>query len=169
MMNSINSMNGAGGMVNNSCSGNTMMMMNRGMVNMNNMNGCTMNMNNMNGGMMIMNNMNGGMMTMNNMNADMMNHSGSNMMMMNSNNNGISNFTPSSSSLQQQQNPPQPLQLAMNVNVMQPMNNTISNNFGVGFGAAPSSANLSSPGRQAGGGSNALNNKKPDPFAGLGF
>ena len=56
-------------------------------------------------------------------------------------------------------------QPAMNMNVMQPMNNSISNNFGAAGGMMPAggtSANNGGPKQQ-------MANSKPDPFAGLGF
>ena len=93
-----------------------------------------------------------------------------NTMMMNSNGSGSSSFMAASSGPQQPQHPTAPPQLAMNTNVMQP--NKISNSFRTGFGVMSSSTKVSSPGRQAAGGSrgsSALNTQKPDPFAGLGF
>merc|ERR1719464_253598 len=98
-------------------------------------------------------------------------NSNMNMMVMNSNSSGSCSFlaAPSSPRQRQQQHPTRPPQLVMDINVMQPLNNTISNNFGAGFGAMSSSTKVSSLNHHAAGSSSPLDTKKLDPFAGLGF
>ena len=64
--------------------------------------------------------------------------------------------------------------MAMNMNVMQPMNNSITNNFGAGgMGMSASGGNSMTAGGGGGGGGNGgmgtVSNQKSDPFAGLGF
>eukprot|EP00584_Thalassiosira_punctigera_P025883 CAMPEP_0172578432 /NCGR_PEP_ID=MMETSP1067-20121228/138733_1 /TAXON_ID=265564 ORGANISM="Thalassiosira punctigera, Strain Tpunct2005C2" /NCGR_SAMPLE_ID=MMETSP1067 /ASSEMBLY_ACC=CAM_ASM_000444 /LENGTH=489 /DNA_ID=CAMNT_0013371129 /DNA_START=34 /DNA_END=1503 /DNA_ORIENTATION=- len=133
------------------------MMMNGGMGNMMN------NMNNKNGGAMANNSMmsSGNGMMMNGGMVNVMNNMNNNMLMMNGGMANGSNMTSMNGGsgqqqLQQQQHPPP----AMNINVMQPMNNCISNNFG----ARPTAVSAAGGNTAA-----AKTNQKRDPFAGLGF
>mmetsp|Transcript_20198 Transcript_20198/g.28854 ORF Transcript_20198/g.28854 Transcript_20198/m.28854 type:complete len:507 (-) Transcript_20198:62-1582(-) len=149
-------------------------MMNGGMMNgMSNMmmgsamngGGNMMNGNMMNGGNNMMNGnmMNGGnnMMMMNGTNTMMNATSNGNMMMMNGNTNGMNGMM-----MNQQQQPA----MAMNMNVMQPMSNSISNNFGaMSISGGSSAAVPGGGGGKGGGGSSVATAQKADPFAGLGF
>ena len=121
----------------------------------NNMNGGNMN-GNINNGRMMMMGMNNGMknMMMGNMNNGM--NSTNNNMMMGTMNNGMNGM------MMQQSQQQQPA-MAMNINVMQPMNNSISNNFG--SGSAGAVVNSGTATRNSG----EKGNQKSDPFAGLGF
>jgi len=117
----------------------------------------------MNGGNMMGNNimmMNGSV----NQGMGMMNGSGNNMMMnsgmmMNSSQGNMGMLN--TSHHQQQQSQPA---MAMNMNIMQPRNNSISN-----MGSPSSNGVVSGGGSRSGGGAAAKVESKSDPFAGLGF
>lgn len=101
----------------------------------------------------------GGGGAMNGMNGGMMNGMMAGMSISSGMGSGAMQQQPQQFQQQQRQMP-----TIMNVNVMQPMNNSISSNFGSPTSAAAPSGSSGVAGRKGG-----ASGAKPDPFAGLGF